>query len=391
VENRTIYIPSLDGVRAIAFFIVFVAHSMPDRQLPGGFGVTIFFFLSGYLITTLLRSEAQSTGAVDLKRFYLRRVLRIFPPCYITLSVVTILAAFGLLYNTESYKSLFAGYFYCSNYWNIFGFGNLPAGMGVMWSLAVEEHFYLLFPPLYCWFVLRSVSRKRQAAYLVGLCIAVLVWRICRAAWLHSPWENIYEGTDTRFDSILFGCLLAVGANPRLGDDVPWLRKHAKAFACAGTLLIVFSFAYRNPFFRDTIRYTLLGIGLAPIFFLISLPERHLLTRCLEWRPLRWLGQLSYSMYLIHHTLFHHFYHYYRPSILIACGVLAITVCFAQAMRSLVEVPLLATRKRLRSATALATARAAGREGEHLSSAQNQRSALAEADTSALSIIRSAS
>jgi len=96
-------------------------------------------------------------------------------------------------------------------------------------------------------------------------------------------------------------------------------------------------------------------------------------------------------MYLIHHTLFHHFYHYYRPSILIACGVLAITVCFAQAMRSLVEVPLLATRKRLRSATALATARAAGREGEHLSSAQNQRSALAEADTSALSIIRSAS
>jgi len=349
VDKPATYIPSLDGLRAIAFLLVFLAHSMPYRDLPGGFGVTVFFFLSGYLITTLLRSEAQRHHTIDLKSFYLRRVLRIFPPCYVTVLIVTALAGFGLLYNTESYKSLVAAFLYFSNYWNIFGFGNLPAGMGILWSLAVEEHYYLLFPPLFAWFVYASVSRKRQAAVLLALCAAALAWRICRAAIFHSPWANIYEGTDTRFDSILFGCVLAIAANPRLGDEVPWLTKHAKPLAVAGALRIVLSFAWRNPFFRDTFRYTLNAVGLAPIFFLAALPERHFFTRCLEWPILRWLGQLSYSMYLIHHTLFHHFLHYHRPSLPLALGILAITILYAQAMRTLIELPLQKARTRLSS------------------------------------------
>ena len=353
-EKPANYIPGLDGIRAIAFLLVFVAHSMPYRNLPGGFGVTVFFFLSGYLITTLLRSEAQHHQSIDLKNFYLRRVLRIFPPCYVTVVIVASLAAFGLLYNTESYKSLVAAFLYFSNYWNILGFGNLPAGLGVLWSLAVEEHFYLLFPVLYAWFVSARVSRKRQAWWLLALCVGALVWRCCRVASFHSSWENIYEGTDTRFDSILYGCVLAIVANPRLGDNVQWCRKHANALAAAGALLIVLCFAWRNPFFRDTLRYTLLGIGLAPIFFLVSLPQKHLLTRCLEGPVLRWLGQLSYSMYLIHHTLFHHFYHSGRPSFWLAMGILAATVLYAQAMRTLIELPLQRARTRLRAKARLA-------------------------------------
>ena len=94
-EKPALYIPGLDGIRALAFLIVFIAHSMPNRSLPGGFGVTIFFFLSGYLITTLLRSEAQRRQSIDLKNFYLRRVLRIFPPCYVTVVIVGSLAALG--------------------------------------------------------------------------------------------------------------------------------------------------------------------------------------------------------------------------------------------------------------------------------------------------------
>ena len=363
MEKPVIYIPSLDGLRAIAFLLVFVAHSMPSRDLPGGFGVTVFFFLSGYLITTLLRYEAQHHQSIDLKSFYLRRLLRIFPACYVTVAIVSSLAALGLLHNTESYKSLVAALLYFSNYWNILGFGNLPAGMGVLWSLAVEEHYYLLFPPLYAWFVFASVSRKRQAAWLLALCAGALAWRCCRAVLFHSPWVNIYEGTDTRFDSILYGCVLAIVANPRLGDQVPWFRKHANGLAIAGALLIVLSFAYRNPFFRDTFRYTLNAIGLAPIFFLASLPEKHFLTRWLEWPVLRWLGQLSYSMYLIHHTLFHHFYHFYRPSFLLAMGILAGTVIYAQAMRSLIELPLQSVRRRLRGKAGTARLPPAARSG----------------------------
>jgi peptidoglycan/LPS O-acetylase OafA/YrhL len=359
-SHPALYIPGLDGLRAIAFLIVFVAHSMPHRDLPGGFGVTIFFFLSGYLITTLLRAEAQRQQSINLRNFYLRRLLRIFPPCYVTVLIVTTLAACGLLYNTESYKSLVATFLYFSNYWNILGLGNLPAGMGVLWSLAVEEHYYLLFPALYAWFVRASVSRKHQAACLIALCAGALAWRCCRAALFHSPWENIYEGTDTRFDSILYGCILAIVANPRLGDRVSYLRKHANAFALAGTLLIAVSFAYRNPFFRDTFRYTLQGIGLAPIFFLVSLPQQHFLTRRLEWPVLRWLGQLSYSMYLIHHALFHHFYHYRHPSFLFASGILVATILYAQALRTLIELPLLRARARLR-AKAICTAKPASK------------------------------
>lgn len=316
------------------------------RILPGGFGVTVFFFLSGYLITTLLRQEAETTSTISLKKFYLRRVLRIFPPCYVTVLFVTGLTLAGVIYNTESYKSLVAAFMYWSNYWNILGWGNLPGGLGILWSLAVEEHYYLAFPLLYLGLCRRFGGRKKQAACLLALCALALAWRCYRASVLHSPWANIYEGTDTRFDSILFGCVLAIVANPALGDRVEWLRKHGYILGAAGGMVIMLSFAYRNPFFRDTFRYTLQAIGLIPIFFLLILPHKNLLTRLLEVRVLTWMGQLSYSMYLIHHTLFHHFYHLYRPTFWIPCVVLLLTAVYAQAMRMLVEKPLQKARQR---------------------------------------------
>ena len=157
--------------------------------------------------------------------------------------------------------------------------------MSVLWSLAVEEHYYLLFPVLYACFV-SGVSRKRQATCLLALCAGALLWRCCRALCFMRL-GKYYEGTDTRFDSILYGCVLAIVANPRLGNNVQWWSKHAGVLASAGTVLIALSFAYRKPFFRDTFRYTLLGVGLAPLFFLISLPQKHVLTRCLAW-PVLW-------------------------------------------------------------------------------------------------------
>src|SRR5258708_26476857 len=91
------HIPSLDGLRAVSFFIVFAAHAGLDRIVPGGFGVTVFFFLSGYLITTLMRMEAEATGHVSLKNFYLRRALRILPPFYIVLLAATALSELYVL------------------------------------------------------------------------------------------------------------------------------------------------------------------------------------------------------------------------------------------------------------------------------------------------------
>ncbi len=152
---------------------------------------------------------------------------------------VSALAAAGILYNRESYASLVSAFLYFSNYWNILGWGNLPAGLGILWSLAVEEHYYLLFPLLYAWFVRRAIGRRHQAGILLVLCRAALAWRCYRSSVMHSSWEDIYEGTDTRFDSILAGCVLAIVANPRLGDRAEWFTKHAVALAWSGAAVIV--------------------------------------------------------------------------------------------------------------------------------------------------------
>jgi peptidoglycan/LPS O-acetylase OafA/YrhL len=363
-DSSGLYVPSLDGMRAIAFFFVFVSHAQPFKALPGGFGVTVFFFLSGYLITSLLRDEARKTGTISLKGFYLRRVLRIFPPCYLTVILVSTLAAAGILYNRESYASLVSAFLYFSNYWNILDWGNLPAGLGVLWSLAVEEHYYLLFPLLYWWFIRRQMDRPHQATVLIVLCLGALAWRCYRVLIWHSPWDDIYEGTDTRFDSILGGCVLALVANSRLGDRVPWVTRHAATLAWSGARLIGVCFVYRNAIFRDTVRYTLLEIGLMPIFFFVTLPRASFITRCLECRGLRHLGQLSYSMYLIHHTLFHHFYHYYRPSVLLAAGILLLTIAYAQAMRICVELPIQRMRSRWSRRAAIVPIGLANKSGD---------------------------
>jgi peptidoglycan/LPS O-acetylase OafA/YrhL len=134
-----------------------------------------------------------------------------------------------------------------------------------------------------------------------------------------------------------------------LGDRVGWFENHAKALSACGLALIVATFTYRNQMFRDTVRYTLQQIALMPIFFLITLPQRRLLTRCLEWRWLRHLGHLSYSMYLIHHTLFHHFYHYHKPSVQLACGIFVLSLMYAEGMRTLVELPIQKWRGRNKS------------------------------------------
>jgi peptidoglycan/LPS O-acetylase OafA/YrhL len=95
--NRAFYLPCLDGIRGLAFLLVFVAHAGLGRLLPGGLGVTIFFFLSGYLITTLLRLEIEDTGTISLRNFYVRRALRILPPMYVTLCIVALLGLYGAM------------------------------------------------------------------------------------------------------------------------------------------------------------------------------------------------------------------------------------------------------------------------------------------------------
>ncbi len=298
-------IASLDGIRALAVTIVFLAHAGLGHIVPGGFGVTVFFFLSGYLITTLLRIEFDRTAAISLRHFYLRRVLRIFPPFYLVLVAGSVLAASGLVRGLSLDPSeLLAQALYFSNYYVIGAGGAVDSsGSWIYWSLAVEEHFYLGFPLLYLFMRRYLPSRAAQAGLILGICAAVLAWRLFLVYGLHAWGFRTYLGTDTRIDSILFGCILAIAANPLL-DRSPFSERSWKSlWVPMGLAGLLISFLVRDARFQETFRYTLQGISLVPLFTVaISYPTWSAI-RVLNWRLVPFAGVLSYSLYLLHFSV----------------------------------------------------------------------------------------
>jgi peptidoglycan/LPS O-acetylase OafA/YrhL len=298
------HVPSLDGLRAVSFLFVFAAHAGLEKLVPGGFGVTIFFFLSGYLITSLLRSEYARTGAINLRHFWLRRALRILPPFYLVL--VGAIAG-TLLFDppgTLKGPAVAAQLLHVSNYWIIaHTAAGLPAGTGVYWSLAVEEHFYLLFPWLYIVMQKLGLSRRNQALLLWGLCAAVLLWRCTLVLHWSAPADRTYLASDTRIDSILFGCALAVWRNPVL--DAPALNERRWHFVWGPAALVLFlgCLLYRDPAFRETARYTLQGIALTALFTAAIRFPHWIPFRLLNNGVAEFLGLLSYSLYLLHYAV----------------------------------------------------------------------------------------
>jgi len=296
------HIPSLDGLRAVSFMIVFVAHA-GVHTFPGGFGVTVFFFLSGFLITTLMRMEREATGTVNLPHFYLRRVLRILPPFYLVLLFAISLTLLGILPGPLKPPPLIAQSLHFFNYWHIWKGGDgAPMGTVPYWSLAVEEHFYLLFPMLYL-AASRRLARPAQAKAFWALCALICAWRCFLVFVIGVPEDRTYMASDTRFDSIFFGCALAIGANPVLDRPriaEPWWKW---VIVPAALALLTFTFLYRTPWFRETIRYSLQGIALTPIFISAVRYPGWLPYRILNLKPVAFFGVLSYVLYLVHQVV----------------------------------------------------------------------------------------
>lgn len=342
-------IPSLDGLRAISFFLVFLGHSGVPL-IPGGFGVTVFFFLSGYLITTLLRLEANKYGRVDLKLFYMRRALRIWPPFYLVLVASTLLAAWGLILGNLERHSLLAQFLHYSNFWIAFhGWQGIGLGTGVYWSLAVEEHFYLLFPALFALFLRTGLSRQRQRGVCFAICAAVLAWRCILIGVFHVATDRTYVATDTRFDSILFGCALALYGNPMFDLQK---RERPGAFDLGvlvlGLGMLLVTFLYRDEAFRETVRYTMQGIGLFPVFVTaVRFPDWGPM-KILNLRPVKFMGTLSYSLYLVHHVVVEAFA-WHRPGLPISNGILslAVSIAIATTIWYFIEEPCAEVRRKL--------------------------------------------
>jgi peptidoglycan/LPS O-acetylase OafA/YrhL len=301
VSKSVRHIPSLDGLRAVSFLLVFVAHAGLESVVPGGFGVTIFFFLSGFLITTLLRGEFETHGFINLRHFWLRRILRILPPFYLVLVAAVCLSLVIDAPGTLSRNVITAQALQFTNYWVIHhGHEGEPAGTGVYWSLAVEEHFYLVFPWVFIGLQKLKSAPRNQAFLLWGLCAVVLAWRCVLVIWLDASIDRTYMASDTRVDSILFGCALAVWNNPVL-DEVK-LREQLWKFCYvpAAALLLGFCLVIRDGDFRETLRYTLQGMALTVLFIAAIRFNRWPLFAWLNTAPMRFIGLLSYSLYLVH-------------------------------------------------------------------------------------------
>jgi peptidoglycan/LPS O-acetylase OafA/YrhL len=330
--------------------IVFLAHAGMLR-MPGGFGVTVFFFLSGYLITTLLRLEHQESGRVSLRDFYLRRVLRILPPFYAVLVLAMLVSLLGLHPHKLAAVPVIAQLAHFTNYWMIaHGTDGSPPGTSVYWSLAVEEHFYLVFPWLFILFQRRLAGRWRlQGWLLLGLCALVMLWRCVLVFVFHAVPDRTYLASDTRIDSILFGCALAAGANPMLdplrGPPALWRW----VLFPLGMAVLALTFWYQAPWFRESIRYTLQGIALTPVFVVAMREPTWGPMRLLNLRPIRYMGLLSYSLYLLHQIVLHVLGYRFQTMGVLTRGLLAlgISLVLAQLVHRFIEKPCARLRRRL--------------------------------------------
>lgn len=290
-------ISGLDGVRAIAILAVMIAHYGYGAIVPGGLGVTIFFFVSGFLITTLLLREQARSGTVDLRNFYVRRALRLGPELY--LFVLTIAAIAYVNGTTIRPIELTAALFYFTNYYNLVSGMCIShcADWHMLWTLAVEEHFYLAFPLL-----VLLVGRNAQTLLtaLAAVLVACLLWRTALVLFTDVDRDWTYKATDARIDSIAYGCFLAV-ALVRKPEWFAWAERFRWPLLCASAAIMAISLLVRDDVFRDTARYSAQGLSIGLGFVVLYATSLGATLRAvLDTPALAWVGRVSYGAYLWH-------------------------------------------------------------------------------------------
>ncbi|HET9877873.1 MAG TPA: acyltransferase [Candidatus Limnocylindria bacterium] len=289
-------IPSLDGLRAVSITAVVLGHLGGTQGFPAaltaiisndyvdlaGIGVRVFFVISGFLITRLLVQEVERHGRVSLRRFYLRRVMRIFPAYYAFIAGLCALAAAGLVQLTGS--DLLHALTYTVNY-----DGGRSWSVGHLWSLAVEEQFYLLWPV-----ALVAVGVRRAPA--VALAVLVLVPVIRTVEYLFLRNDVIGNSFQTTADALAVGCLFALGEHTLLR------RPQVTAIVDRGWVIVGMLIAGVG---LSVLSITAMAAGLSLTQFAIGFGVLHLVRhprspfgRLLNWRPIAFVGVLSYSIYL---------------------------------------------------------------------------------------------
>ncbi|HEY3782879.1 MAG TPA: acyltransferase [Fimbriimonadaceae bacterium] len=344
-------IPGLDGIRGLAVLIVFIFHAEILPHVPGELATTVFFFLSGFLITTLFLRERKKTGDLDLGSFYYRRALRILPPLYLVLGIALCLKMFGHVGTAIVPWKASSNFLQFTNIAIAMtqdGGGFLP-GMILLWSLAVDEHYYLLYAP-FLKRALNKFSPAKIAFGLVTLCVAALAWRMF-LVHAQGATMRVAMATDTRLDSILWGAILALWCNAAQEPaKAAWLAKPLPVII--GLIMVLLPSFTGNDNMKVTLGYTMEGIGLMPLFTLAILQGGKGFLKFLHWPSLLWMSRISYSFYLFSWLMLstvRKFVHGPRVEQVLLAFVL--TFCLASVMHLLVERPLMAMRKKSKATT----------------------------------------
>lgn len=300
MESSLRYNPALDGLRAVAAMLVVADHCRVPGFGAGFFGVDLFFVLSGFLITRLLTAELSACGEIDLAGFYLRRILRLTPPLLLMLAAYLAIAPalwpdYGLWAHIGD-----AGLtgFYLSDYAQ--AFWQHPKMLLHTWSLAVEEHFYLIWPLAVL--MLTRVKLRWRLALLFGFYLLATVWRIVELQRL--DWDAAYYSFDTRLSGLVFGALLAIGL-PRLGRIPEGAANAAGVFACI-TLVSCLKISTWGAPWAMTWAMSLVELAAAAILVAASVPTSWV-SKLLSTPPLVGIGLISYGVYLWHYPAAHFF------------------------------------------------------------------------------------
>ncbi len=343
-------IPALDGVRAIAISLVVLQHLHFSafrnwEESLGRTGVTLFFVLSGFLITWLLIKEDDRTHEISLWNFYVRRLLRIFPAFYCFWIVYVALS--WLAHKHIAWGNCIAALFYLNNYyWPLRGGGE--GGMLLTWSLGVEEQFYVVWPAIFRRF---RASRDRIARVLVALCVLVLLHRILLLHLWHAPQLYLYSAFDARMDSLAMGCLLAISIST--GKALRFVHVVCSHRSLPAVTFALLAFSMALPFLTHGFTYWCVwGFTVESLLSAILIVQMvvfgdRLPWAWINWKWVRFIGTISYSLYLynaigpdiINHSPLAH-------SILRAPFSLAAAVLLATGSHYIIERPFLKLKSR---------------------------------------------